>query len=244
MKYVLDKDGKIIVGPKGGIMIDVENGSEPYELDVTGVEKTIAELRAEAKEHRQKKAEYKAIVESLPEEIIKNPKAAQEALTVVASLGDKHKMDMEKLKGELTKSFESAHAEKDKKIGELQGQIFNEKVTSRFATSKALEKTIFNKTREVAISHFKSHFTVDENGNMIGKFKDGAMIYSKTNPGKPADFDECIESIINNDPNKESYLAPTGQQGTGHRDTGKQFQGETRSTVDKISAGLKARQNQ
>lgn len=243
MKYVIDANGNFTKGPKGGIMIDPENGNDPYEFDALGADASISSLRAEAKEHRTKKAEYKAIIDSIPESVVKNPKAAEEALITVSSLDDKHKADIAKIKGELETSYKAASETSNKKIADLQNQLFNEKVVSRFATSKALEGTIFNKTREVAVSHFRNHFEVDETGEMVGKHKDGSVIYSKTNPGKKADFDECITSILDADPNKESYIAPTGQRGNGSRvfPPGSKTGEQKVTSIQRIEAGLKAR---
>jgi len=245
MKYVIDKDGKIVLGSKGGIMIDPEvAGQEPYEMDVFGTATTLSELRTEAKTHRQKKSELQSILDSIPEPIRTNPKAAAEALATVASLGDKHKVDLERLKGELETSYKTASEANKAQIDKLNNQLFDAIVTSRFATSKALETTIFDKARPVAVSHFRNHFSVDENGNVIGKFRDGGTIYSKVNPGKPAEFDECIESIIMADPNKDSLLKPSGQKGGDSKGGQANGGGETKSSFNRIKDGLKSLKNQ
>ena len=241
MKFVIDANGNIVKGPKGGVMVDAENGKEPYEFDVFGSDAAMAALRTEAKEHRTKKAEYKAIIDTIPEPVLKNPKGAEEALITVSTLGEKHEANMIKVKGELEQSYKAATDAANKTIDELRNQIFHEKVVSKFATSKALEGTIFNKNREIAISHYKGFFSVDENGNLIGKAKDGATIYSKENPGKPADFDECINHFIESDPNKESLKLPSGQKGTATTGTRTGTTPDTKSSIDRIKAGLAAR---
>jgi hypothetical protein len=94
----------------------------------------------------------------------------------------------------------------------------------------------------VATSYFKSHFTVDEKGEMIGKLSDGQVIYSKEKPGQPANFDECLETLINSHPAKDSFMSASNQQGSGNPPNGKENNNSSSSSHDRIKAGIAARQ--
>lgn len=238
MKYKLNDDGTIAVDAKGN-PIRINAAGEEYSFDALGLKTKLTETMAEAKKYRQEKATLKTELEAIPEGIRKDPNAAAEAIVTVANLDDKHKADMDKIKSELKTSYDTAIQAKDSKIEELTGKIFTGKVTNKFATTPALSKTIFDKTREVAESFFGKNFKVDDNGTLTATGHDGNTIYSSERPGEPASFDEAVGILINTHPAKDSFLAPSGQKGSGNPPSG-DGQGDRTPTSgrDKIKAGL------
>lgn len=236
MDYVLDENGNIKIGPNGKPLVKDSAGKE-FELDAIGQNQKLIETMTEAKGYRQEKASLKAQLEAIPEAIRTNP----ENFVALDSVDAKTKEGIEKIRKELQESYESSTKASAEKIKSLEGQLYTEKVSSKFATTKALEGTIFNKTRSVAEKFLKDHFTVDEDGEIIGIGNDGKTIYSRETPGKPATFDECVSTIISTHPDKDSFIAASNQRGGGPPANDGRGGPGISDSVSKIKAGLEAR---
>lgn len=240
MDYVLDENGNIKIGPNGKPLVKGSDGKE-FEIDAIGQNQKLIETMAEAKGYRKEKAVLKAQLEAIPEVIREDPSK----FVSIESVDSKTKEGIEKIKNDLESSYTKAVTEKDSKIKTLEGQLFSEKVSTKFATTSSLEGTIFNKTRSVAEKFLKDHFTVDEEGSLVGVGNDGKTIYSRESPGTPAGFDECVATIIDTHPDRDSFLAASGQKGggspPGDRSGG---EGNATSSVGRIAAGLAERKGQ
>ena len=239
MNWLLDEKGNIVL--RNGKPVAIGPDGKEFEYDIKETNTKLVETIAEATKHRKGKAELKAQLEKIPEEIVADPDKYVSAFTTVESLDDKNKADIEKMKKELKESYESANNASVKRISELEGQIYKEKVTNRFATSESLKGTIFENTREIAESYFGKHFKVDENGNMIGTTEDGSTIYSKEKPGEAAGFDECLSTLINTHPKRDSFIAASNQRGSGNPPANNNGDTQTASAHENIVSGLAAR---
>jgi hypothetical protein len=85
-----------------------------------------------------------------------------------------------------------------------------------FSNSKYVAQKL-NIPADMAQAQFRDAFTV-EDGRIVARDKDGNKIYSRTRPGEVADFDEALETLVSNYPNKSAILKPAdapGGQGTG-----------------------------
>ena len=55
----------------------------------------------------------------------------------------------------------------------------------------------------------------EEDGKLVAYDGNGQKIYSRSNPGELASFDEALEMIVNADPFKDHILKGTGAAGSG-----------------------------
>jgi len=229
-EYVLTENGNIKT--KDGKPL-VTDGEQEYAVDALGAQARINSLKAEAKEYRLKASERGALLKQF--EGIDDPVAAIEAMQTVETMDDKHKANIDKLKASINKAWESKEEEWSNRTAELEARLFNATVTSKFATSEVLKKTIL--TPQVALKFFGDHFKLD--GSAVDAA--GNVIYSKENPGEPAEFDEAMTIILDNYPDKDTIMKGNGTGGSGGRDTGGSGGSENMSAMDKIQMGLKKR---
>lgn len=236
MIYILDENGNIKIGTNGHPMVDPENGSAPHELDAIGGAARITALNSESANHRKTAAGYKATLDKIPEEVRNNPEAAIKAISTVSTLDDKLKADMEKVRSEVTESFQSSIQEKDEKIKMLSNGLNAEKIGGKFAMTEVLKATTMHPA--VAKSHFESHFSLDENNNVVATGYDGKQIFSKVNPGTPASFDEALGTLIETSPLKDHLLKSDVGHGGGSRSDGAAPLSKDATAHDNIKAGV------
>lgn len=245
MKWLLDKDGNIVM--RNGKPVAIGSDGQEFEYDVADVNSKWVATMAEAKKHRKDKGELKATLEAIPQEIRDNVEGATAALQTVGTMDAKNKADVEVVRTELKASYDKALADQatisNGQIETLTGSLYKEKVSNKFATTKVLDGTIFNKTRDVAEAYFKGHFTVGEDGGFIGKDGKGNTLYSSEDPGTPASFDSALQTIFNAHPSKDDWTSATKQQGPGDRSKSGEFKQE-KTSVSKIASGLAARKGQ
>jgi hypothetical protein len=203
-KYKLTEDGKIEV--KDGHPVLIGDDGKEFTVDAIGAQATITKLHAEAAEHRKKSSERGKQLEAFGDI---DPVKAREALTTVANLSADHKLEIENLKAGLNKTWQEKHDAEIARNKVLSDALYKATVTTKFATSEVVKKTIL--TPDIAAKFFGEHFGPD------GTAKDstGNPIYSKSKPGELADFDEALEVLIENYPNKASILRGSGADGSG-----------------------------
>lgn len=230
MKYVLTENGNIKT--KDGKPIVIGDDGKEFIVDAIGNIGKINDLNSEAAGYRKKASANKKILESIPQEIIDNPKAAVEALKTVESLSDEHTLQLETLKTELKGGYEKQLQDKDKEIEDLNNNLLKTNVQNKFATSKTIEKTLL--TPGLAANAFMQHFKPDGSAEI-----DGKVIYSPKKPGELADFEEALEIIINSRPDKDEIWKGTGANGSdSHTSDDGNFDTNTASSVDNIKQGL------
>lgn len=139
---------------------------------------------------------------------------ADKALSTVKNLDDKKLVDageVENLKKSISDSYEKKLKEVQDQVAAKDKELYTEKVSSRFAKSQALEKTVL--TPDIAEAYFGRHFQI-EDGQVVGYLGD-EKIFSHQNPGQLADFDEALSEIIEKYPMKDKILkAAPGGSGT------------------------------
>jgi hypothetical protein len=183
------------------------------------------------------------------------------ALETVKNLNDKALLDangIQALKAEMRASFDDEKAQLKTSFQEEMDGINQERnadqqliyklmVTNRFASSEFFSgekpKTIY--PPEDASKIFGEFFKVErgDNGdvNIIARDRDNKVIMSKTNHGEPAQFDEAIEIIIEQHPNKNRFLRSSESRGPnahGNADW-RGDDGAEKTATEKIAAGLK-----
>lgn len=209
MKYALDENGNVKL--KDGKIVLLDDDGKEVAFDALVANNTISNLHKEAAEHRKKSSERGKIIDKLGDIDID---AAKEALQTVQSMSQEHKLQVEQLKENLNKTWQDKYQQKEEEAKSLSQKLYDATVTAKFATSEAVKKTIL--TPDIAAKVFGSHFkedgtAVDFNGNTI---------YSMEKPGEAAQFDEALNVILNNYPNKNAILRGSGANGSGSHNSG------------------------
>lgn len=212
MKLKLDADGHAVL-QDGKPVYTKDDGSE-VAFDVLGTTQTITRLNAEAKGHRERAEKAEGALKLF--EGIEDPKKALEALGVVANLDAKKLVDageIEKVKGEISKAFQSQLDTASTKAQQLEAQLYAEKVGGAFARSKVIAEKLAIPP-DMVEARFGKAFTIEE-GRIVAKDQNGNKLYSQSNPGELAGFDEALEMLVNQYPYKEQILKGSGASGSG-----------------------------
>jgi hypothetical protein len=237
MKYKLTEDGKAIE-LKDGKPVAIDDDGEEFVIDALGASERVKTANQEAKKYRMEAnaaneiaSKYQPLVEA-----DLDPDTALEAFKTVSTLDEKMKADMNKLKESINKTWQEKLDGKEEEIKTLKGSLYKTNVLAKFGTSKFAKKLIV--PPDIAAEYFGKHFEAD------GTAKDdkGNEIYSKKNPGEKAGFDEALEILVSQRPDKDELMRGSGARGSGGH-TGGSGSGEagSSSSRDKISAGLKDR---
>lgn len=217
MKLKLDDKGSVVV--QDGKPVYVKDDGTEVAFDVVGTTATIARLNGEAKGHRERAEAAEGKLKGF--EGIEDQAAAIKALATVKNLDDKKLIDAgeaEKVKAEITKAFEKQLADAKAVSETLQGQLFAEKVGGSFARSKYIADKLAIPA-DLVEARFGKHFAVD-NGQIVATDANGNKIYSAANPGALAGFDEALETLVSQYPQKDHILKGTGANGGGSQNSG------------------------
>lgn len=209
----IEIEGKTYAEVQNGMPVYLDEGKERA-FDAPGTIQTISRLNGEAKGHREAKEAAEAKLKQFAG--IEDPEGAMKALETVANLDAKKLIDageVEKVKAEITKAFESKMAEKDEKIGGLESTLNKEVIGGSFARSKFISDKVAVPV-DLIQAQFGKHFSLD-GGNIVAKDANGNQIYSASNPGEVASFDEALETIVNGYAHRDSILKGTGNSGSG-----------------------------
>ena len=227
-----DADGNLVMDENGNPIYVNTQGSE---MSVGG--QTIASLNAEAKQHREAKETAETKLKQY-EGI--DPEKARAALETVANISSEDKVTAEDIKrikdearAEAKKESDAAYGEqistRDARITELTGTVDKMTLDFEFERSTFIaEQTIV--PREMMRSTFGSNFSI-EDGKPIARDNNGNQIYSDKNMGEPATFDEAIEKIVTNHPNRDQIMKAAGEQ----RGSGSNGRGGNRGNVTTIT---------
>ena len=237
IEYVLTEDGNIKVGENGHPL--VRDGDREFELNGKHLlEEKIPELQNENKKIRLKwKEELQKANEKLQAFEGLDPEDARKAIDFMKTHeGKEAKVD--EVKKQMQQQYEEKLSEKEKELAERDQQIHKLVVSNSFANSKTInEQTVL--PPDVAEAYFGRFFKV-EDGKAIAYDSNGNVIYSKEKPGEPASFDEALQSIIEQYPQKDRILkaAPGGGGATpGEGET--KARAISRSQFDSLNASEK-----
>jgi hypothetical protein len=214
MKLKMDDAGHVVVSE--GKPVYVHDDGKEVAFDAPATVAKIGQLNGEAKGHREraeaaegKLAAYKDIPDAA---------AAVKALGIVKNLDDKKLVDageVETVKNEAIKAvraeFEPVVAERDK----LKTELYGEKIGGSFMRSKFIADKVAIPP-DMLQARFGQNFEIKD-GKVVAKDTNGNQIYSRAKPGEAADFEEAIETLIDQYPQKDHILKGTGNQGDGAR---------------------------
>lgn len=234
-KLKLNEDGVPMVKDELPVFVD-DDGKESV-IDPNQMHSKILQVNQESKTRRERLKELEkrlAPVEDI-EDLESFISSANEALATVQNLEDAKLVEageVEKLKAEAIQGLQKQ--EKKLKDGfaqretQLQAEIDKHKlsirqllISNRFASNE-LFSGVDRKTHltpDVAEARFGAQFDViEKNGKptVVGRGLDGEIITSQDPQrfGEHADFDEAMDIIFNQYPNKDQLLRP-GHGGSG-----------------------------
>lgn len=212
-KWKLDANGAVEMRNGNPVYIDVNGGELELGTD------TVSRLNGEAKllRIRAEKAEEQAA----RFEGITDPAAAKAALQTVKDIKDGDlikKGEVEKVREEIAKTFTTQLETERKNVETLTTDLH-----------KLTKKTAFNGSKfigdKVAVpaslfeASFGERFKV-EDGKLVAYHPTGEKVFSKTRGGELASFDEALEILVDNHPDRDNILKGGGGSGTGSQGGG------------------------
>lgn len=217
MKLKLDEQGHVVV--QNGHPVYTHDDGKEIVHDAQATVQTISRLNAEAKNHRERAEAAEKTLKTF--EGIDDPAAAIKALTTVSNLDMKKLVDageVEKVKAEISKGYEVKLNDATTKAQALEQQLYSEKIGGSFARSKLIAEKLAIPS-DLVQARFGQAFKI-EDSKIVAYDSTGNKIYSRSRPGELADFEEAIESLIDQYPHKDSILKGTGASGGGANNGG------------------------
>ena len=206
-----------------------EEGHPVYEVDGKdiaydgeSIAKTLEETRGEAGNRRHEVKELKEKLEKYTG--IEDPDAAIKAMETVKNYEDKKLVDageVETVKKNAIETVEKKYQDLIEQkykpmIGQaekLEKQLHEEKIGGLFSRSEFIKEKLTVPVDMVRAT-YGDHFKIEE-GNIVMRSASGNEIYSKTNPGEKATFDEALEIIIENSNHADHIMKGSNKSGSG-----------------------------
>jgi hypothetical protein len=209
MKLKTDASGNAVL--QDGNPVYVADDVKELALDAAKLYGQVRELTTEAAGKRKALKEAEDKLAQYAE--IEDPKAAREALETIKSIDGKLKADVEKVRAEVSKSYETKLAEVQGKLQATETTLQRELIGGGIARSKFVaDKSAL--PADLLLPIVGDRFAV-ENGRVVAKRADGSVIYSRANPGNPADLDEALETLVSESPHRDHILKATQKGGSG-----------------------------
>lgn len=253
MKLKLDANNNVVVQDGKPVYILDDGREVPHDAAATVAR--ISALNGEAMSHRQAKEAAEAALKPFKDAGIEDPAAAAEALQTMANIktGDlTTAAKVQEIKDAATRSANEAVAaatraaeEKQRALTEqnakLTQDLNNHIVGGSFSGSKFIADKLAIPA-DIAQKVFGDRFKVD-GGKLVPLDAAGNPIFSATNHGNHADFDEAIQVMVNQYPNKDMILKGSGASGGGATGGGAGAAGGktiTRAQFDSMDQGQRA----
>ncbi len=252
MKLKLDEKGAVVV-QDGKPVYETEDGKS-VAFDAPATRDTISRLNREAQQHRESFEASEAKLKIF--EGIEDPAKALKALETVKNLDDKKLIDageVEKVKLEAKTAFDEQLKQQERKYKPIVEDLTKERDSLRHGLHQEKLSTAFNRSKfiqdklaipvDLAQARFGAAFYIEE-GKIRAKGSDGNLVYSRANPGNPAEFDEAMEIMVDAYPYRDSILKGSGASGGGAGGSGNNAGGNkqvTRSQFDAMDPADKAK---
>ncbi|HBN9555408.1 hypothetical protein F3H16_31535 [Pseudomonas aeruginosa] len=223
MKLKLDENGNAVLQDGKPIYVHEDGKEAPF--DAAAAVAKISALNREAQGHREAKEAAEARAKLF--EGIDDPEAAIKALETVKNLKDGDLVTagkVEEIKSAAKRAAEEqvqaaakASAEREKQLQgdleKLQGQLHNELIGGSFGRSKFIADK-FAIPGDLVQARFGQAFRIEE-GKVVAYDQAGNKIFSRSRPGEVADFDEALETLVDQYPYKDQILKGANQSGSG-----------------------------
>lgn len=211
---LVEIEGKTYAEVQDGKPLFVHDDGKESPFDAPSTLATISRLNAESKGHREAKEAAEKALKAF--EGISDPKAALDAINKVKSFNEKDMIEagkVEEIKNEAIKAVRAEFEPVVKERDTLKNQLNDEMIGGSFSRSKYIAEKI-SVPADMVQAQFGRHFSI-ENGKRVAKDSNGNLIYSKSNPGELAGFDEALETLVNQYSHKDTILKGTGNSGGG-----------------------------
>lgn len=201
-----------------GLPIYTHDDGKEIGFDAAQAVGKISALNGEAKSHREAKEAAETKLAAFAG--ITDPKKALEALETMTKIDQKTLLDagaVDQVKAEITKAFQTQLDEAKTRGDTLEGQLYNAMIGGNFSGSKFISEKIAIPA-DMLQARFGQSFKV-EDGNVVAYDGTGNKIYSRSKPGELASFDEALEFLVEQYPQKDHILKASGNGGGGSRTT-------------------------
>lgn len=207
----VEVDGKTYAELNNGNPIVIGDNNAEAVFDISA---TVAQLRTangEAADRRKKLQELEAKYGDL------DPVVAREAIDRLSKIDQKQLIDageVDKVREQVKKSVEASYQPLVEENTLLKGQIRSARADAAFANSAYIKDNI-GVPLDMFRGLFEKHVELDKEGGLVVKDTAGNPIYSTTNHGQLATFDEGMAFLVNAYPHKASILRGSNNNGTG-----------------------------
>ncbi|WP_248769071.1 DUF6651 domain-containing protein [Pseudomonas sp. MWU12-2345] len=212
MKLKLDDEGHVVV--VDGKPVYVNDDGKEIAFDAPGTVSTISRLNAEAKTNRERAEAAETGLKAF--EGITDPAEAKKALETVKNFDAKKLVDageVEKVRAEAIKAVEDKYAPIIAERDSLNAALVTEKVGGSFDRSKFITDKLAIPS-DLVRARFGEQFKV-EDGKVVAYDKTGNKLFSRSNPGEVANFDEALELLVDSYPYRDQILKSSGASGGG-----------------------------
>ncbi|KGU87208.1 DUF6651 domain-containing protein [Pseudomonas mediterranea] len=223
MKLKLDENGNVVV--QNGQPVYVYDDGKEAPFDAQSAVSKISALNREAQGHREAKEQAEARAKSF--EGIEDAAAALKALETVKNLKDGDLVTVgkvEEIKAAAKRAAEEqvaaaakASTEREKALTadleKVQSQLYGEVIGGNFNRSKLIGEK-FSIPADLVQARFGQSFKF-EDGKVVAYDQAGNKIYSRSRAGELADFDEALETLVDQYPYKDQILKGNNQSGSG-----------------------------
>lgn len=238
MKLKLDAAGNVAL--QDGKPVYVKDDGSELAFDAASTLATISRLNGEAKGNRERAEAAEAKLK--PFEGLDSERA-RKALETVQNLDNKKLIDAgeaEKVRAEISKSYEQKLAEAMKATQTLEQQLHTAKIGGNFAGS-AFIKDKLAIPADMVQAAFGARFGLKD-GKVVATTPDGNTIYSASRPGEIADFDEALEVLVKAYPHRDAIMKGTGSSGIEKKTGGGGGSGKTitRAAFEALDPAAKA----
>jgi hypothetical protein len=211
MKLKLNDDGFAEV--RDGKPVYVDDGGKEHVYDAPAMRNSLDKLNQDLAETRKQKEQLDGLASKFDG---LDPEAARKALDTIKNLDDKKLVDadqVQRIKDETAAAYQKRLDEANKEREQLMSQYAQEKLSGAFSGSKFVKERLAIPPDMVQAA-FARHFEFKD-GRINPRDANGNPIYSDSNPGDVASFDEALEKIVQQYPHRDSILKGSGASGSG-----------------------------
>lgn len=217
MKLKLDEQGHVVL--QDGKPVYAHDDGKEVAFDAPGTVATITRLNTEAKTNRVAKEAAETALKAF--EGIEDGAAAKKALDIVSKLDQKKLVDageIDTVRNEISKAFQAQLDEVGAKTTNLEKQLYEEKIGGAFNRSKFIGEKLAIPADFVQ-ARFGNAFKI-EDGKTVAYDQHGNKIFSRVRPGELADFDEAMETLVEQYPQRDHILKSAAGNGGGAPNSG------------------------
>jgi len=235
MKLKINEDGYAEV--KDGKPVYISTDGNEHTFDAPAMRESFDKLNGKLVAAEKERDDVRKNLERFGDV---DPEKANEAIKTLKNLEDKKLVDageVDRIKQEVAQQYQKQLDETKSETQKLQQQYASEKISSAFGASKFVQDRLAIPP-DMAQAAFGRHFEFNE-GRITPKDANGNLIYSESNPGDVATFDEALERVVSQYPHRDKILRGTGNRGSGSEgvdgDTGARI--VSRKHFESLSAG-------